>query len=155
MQRSGLYVGIIDFIIYTVIVGYLFKEQETFFDGPSHRNKESYRARGVARATKATRFFHHRRTAKPLANFFHTTVHHPRRTRVGRDADRVDTMWVEGCGRTRRDATLRSFLCSAFFIVAVFSIEGMEKDGRMKGWTRCCVVSDDQQDSLARMLGAG
>jgi len=126
MQRSELYVGIIDLIIHTDVVGYLFKERETFFDGPSHRNKESYRARGVARATKVTRFFHRHRTAKPLANFFRTTVHHPRRTRVGRDADRVDTMWVEGCGRTRRDATLRNalFFARRFLSSLSFQLRG-------------------------------
>lgn len=88
-----IYNTIIDLASDIVVVEYLFKKRETFFfDGPS-RNKESCRARGVARATKVTQFFHHRGAANPLANFFRVTIH-PRRTRVGRNTDRVDTMWV-------------------------------------------------------------
>lgn len=152
MQRSELYVGIIDLIIHTDVVGYLFKERETFFDGPSHRNKESYRARGVARATKVTRFFHRRRTAKPLANFFRTTVHHPRRTRVGRDADRVDTMWVEGCGRTRRDATLRNALFFARRFLSSLSFQLRGGKG-IEDWKGGRVVASSRTTSGSHLRG--
>lgn len=111
-----------------------------------HRaDKESCRARGVARATKVTRFFHCRGATDPLANFFCATVH-PRRTRVGRNTDRVDTtwVWVEGCDWTRRYATRRSFLHS-FLAAAALPTEGGKRDKRTKGWTRYCVVSDDQR----------
>lgn len=110
-----------------------------------HRaDKESCRARGVARATKVTRFFHHRGAADPLANFFCATVH-PRRTRVGRDTDRVDTtwVWVEGCERTRRDATLRDVLFFAPFLPPLlFQPRGRKE--RQK---------DERVDALLRRLG--
>lgn len=116
-----------------------------------HRaDKESCRARGVARATKVTRFFRCRGATDPLANFFCATVH-PRRTRVGRNTDRVDTtwVWVEGCDWTR-DATLRDVLFfTPFLPPPLFQPREERETKRTKGWTRYCVVSDDRRVSLA------
>lgn len=80
-----------------------------------------------------------------MANFFRATVH-PRRTRVGRDTDRVDTtwVWVEGCDRTRRDATLRNVLCFAPFLLLLLLFQPREERERQK---------NERVDTLLRRLG--
>jgi len=131
---------IIDLASDIVVVEYLFKK--TFFDGPSRQQRKF----GVARATKVTRFFHHRGAANPLANFFRVTVH-PRRTRVGRNTDRVDTM-VGMSGGMLRYATFFSLLLSCRCCSTNRGRKERRQDG--KGGRRgYCVVSDDQQGSLA------
>lgn len=94
------------FRIEPVVVGYLFKERETFFDDPSRRNKESYRA--------------WRRTCDEGRSIFPPSAGQPshwltffarRSTLVARALGEMRIgwtrrwVWVEGRDRTRRYST--------------------------------------------------
>lgn len=126
----------------TTVVGYLFKERQIFFDGPSRRQRKLSRAWRRTCDEGHSIFFHCRGATDPLANFFCATVH-PRRTRVGRNTDRVDTawVWVEGCDWT---ATLRyaTFFSSLLSCRRRSSNRGRKE--RQKG---------ERLDALLRRLG--
>lgn len=136
----------------TVVVGYLFKEQETFFDGPPRRQRKlparvasHVRRRSldfssiVGRPTHWLTFFARRSTlvARALGE---TRIGWTRRGYGWRDA-------------TGRDATFFSLLLSCRRYSSNRGREGRDK--RTKGWTRYCVVSERRPAELSRVNARG